>query len=439
MTRINVLSATLGVLLSAAVLALKPGCETSRQLPSSSSKPSYLQRGNRVQEHYDRYTQRLNSYYQTLLAALTSRAPELLSLLEPASRLQHGYQILPEIVADAAPVTLHSRARSAHYSWPWTDHLIRTAVSEIGRSNYQLNRTLELKPGAWQRVFEQLAREYRQMVDQQQNIHAHIQYNRLWQDAIAANRLNYDRETALHAQVRQRQEVREVFSARETAAVRKADGTMNQVVVANLNGLSAGLRERENLLAREIDAATNLFNTPGYVRIEQQNAHLWIVHVPFYTDIEDSEFVQSAKREIENRWHLRSGEDEFRIEVEFSYISPSDLYRSQKPPQHGMPIDTREHVGFFPTDRAILTTGAITTHVDRGAIILGPHNITPAILAHEFGHILGFRDAYIRAYRDLGKDGFEVMEIVAQPNDIMGAPATGPVLRRHYQTILKNS
>ena len=293
MTRINVLSATLGVLLSAAVLlALKPGCETSRQLPNSSSTPFYLQRGNRVQEHYDRYTHRLNSYYQSLSAALTSRAPELLSLLEPASRLQHGYQILPETVADAAPVTLHPQARSARYSWPWTDHLIRRAVSEIGRSNYQLNRALELKPKARQSVFEQLAREYRQMVEQQQNIHAHIQYNRLWQGAIAANRLNYDRETALHAQVLQRQEVLEIFSAREAAAVKNADGTMNQVVVANLNELSAGLRERENLLAREIDAATNLYNNPGYIRIKQQNANIWLVHVPFYTDIEDSEFFK---------------------------------------------------------------------------------------------------------------------------------------------------
>jgi hypothetical protein len=46
------------------------------------------------------------------------------------------------------------------------------------------------------------------------------------------------------------------------------------------------------------------------------------------------------------------------------------------------------------------------------------------VLAHEFGHVLGLRDAYFRGYRDLGADGYQVMEVVADPDDIMGAPGT---------------
>jgi hypothetical protein len=84
-----------------------------------------------------------------------------------------------------------------------------------------------------------------------------------------------------------------------------------------------------------------------------------------------------------------------------------------------------------------LTTGALTSHFYRDAIVLGPEDITPSVLAHEFGHVLGFNDAYIRGYKDLGKNGFQVMEIVADPEDIMGAPDTGAVLRRHFDRILE--
>ncbi|HYY25615.1 MAG TPA: hypothetical protein VE689_09005, partial [Candidatus Udaeobacter sp.] len=53
-------------------------------------------------------------------------------------------------------------------------------------------------------------------------------------------------------------------------------------------------------------------------------------------------------------------------------------------------------------------------------------------------HILGFKDAYFRGYKDLGKDGFQVMEVVADPDDIMGAAGTGAVLRSHFEKLLEN-
>jgi hypothetical protein len=436
MTALKVPSATLAVFLSAAAfVALKPSGHETRQAPRQSNVPLHVQRGDRVQEKYDDYTERLHAYYELLVAALQTRAPELLPILEPPNPLQHGYQILPNIIADPPPLTQPTRARSAQYSWPWTDHLIDSASSDVARSAHELKRALSLEPKMRQMAYQQLAARYRQIREQQQNIDAHIQYNRLWQGAIAANRSKYDSESVLHNRVLERQDVLEVFSARYAAALRSAHGTINQVVVASLNELSSGLTERERLLAREIDVATNLvFDPPVHVRVEQETRN-WVIHVQFYTDIQDSAFVKAAKQSIEDVWHVRSGKDGLRVQLHFSYVSPEYLYGTQKPPQYGSRMNIQKHVEQFPAGGAILTTGAITTHVNGRAIILGPHDITKGVLAHEFGHILGFRDAYFRGYKDLAEDGFQVLEIVADSDDIMGAPATGAVLRRHYEKL----
>ncbi|MCE3239998.1 MAG: hypothetical protein K0Q83_505, partial [Deltaproteobacteria bacterium] len=151
--------------------------------------------------------------------------------------------------------------------------------------------------------------------------------------------------------VLKRQEVLEVFNARYAAALTSAHGTISQVVMTSLNEFSSGLTERKNRLAREIDAARDLFyDTPGYVRVEKQISN-WIIHVPFYTDIQDNAFVQSAKRAMEDTWHLRSGENDFRVQLHFSYVSPEHLYGTETP-QNGDRMNIQKHVDHFPGDAA---------------------------------------------------------------------------------------
>ena len=51
--------------------------------------------------------------------------------------------------------------------------------------------------------------------------------------------------------------------------------------------------------------------------------------------------------------------------------------------------------------------------------------------------MLGFRDGYIRSYRDLGSDGFEIMELTSVFDDIMSAPREGDVQVAHFELILE--
>jgi hypothetical protein len=51
------------------------------------------------------------------------------------------------------------------------------------------------------------------------------------------------------------------------------------------------------------------------------------------------------------------------------------------------------------------------------------------------GQILGVRENYVRGYKDLGKDGFQIMEVVAEPDDIMGSGDKGAVFAYHFEKI----
>jgi hypothetical protein len=52
----------------------------------------------------------------------------------------------------------------------------------------------------------------------------------------------------------------------------------------------------------------------------------------------------------------------------------------------------------------------------------------PHVLVYAFGPILGFTDVYFRGSQALGAEGYLVMKVVADPEDIIGALGSGPVL-----------
>jgi hypothetical protein len=415
---------------------LEPGHNPSDSHRHKHPSAAYIQRGNQVQEHYQTYSQRLAGYHKSLLSALRTSVPDLIELLRAAPPLRHGYQILPEILpVPSAEAPL--RARTIAYSWPWTDRLIDQAWQEIVRHEAELRRAKILGGRQSRIIFERLASEFQRIGEQQRNIDAHLQYNRFWQAAIAADRAGYDLETALQNEVLERQGILDGLKNLDAAFGKVSISLKPFQTPLGLVQITNDLRTREASLTHRINGATSRIRTPGFVGLEHR-PHEWVFRVPLYTDIEDQAFVVSTKRIIESTWQLQDGINSFRVEIDIKYISTDLLYADSEKPIVGQRIDILEHLRRFPPGAAILTTGALTTHVRDYAIILGPHTIAPRVLAHEFGHLLGFRDRYIRGYKDLGEGGFQVIEVIADPNDIMAVPSTGSVLKSHFELILRS-
>ena len=194
------------------------------------------------------------------------------------------------------------------------------------------------------------------------------------------------------------------------------------------------------------------FDPAPFARIEQPAEHETLVTVRLYTDITNAAVVRAFAAAVETNWHVRAGHEEYRVRLSITTIPPDQLYCGRAgrhgapapqtetvcaPPAIGEKIDLAAHAGRFPDDGAVLTTGAAVVQlVGSGAIVLRPHDVAPRTLAHEFGHVLGFPDAYLRGYRDLGSDGFEVLEFVADYLDIMSNPGGGSVQARHFEGLI---
>jgi hypothetical protein len=50
--------------------------------------------------------------------------------------------------------------------------------------------------------------------------------------------------------------------------------------------------------------------------------------------------------------------------------------------------------------------------------------------------MLGFKDGYFRGYRDQGSDGYEVLEVILDPDEVVCAPEHGRVRRQHFEQVL---
>ena len=286
------------------------------------------------------------------------------------------------------------RVTTFAYSWPITRGYVDGEAQKLQR----LVADFEKAGGTiTSESLQEFIREYRTLVRNQATIDGYIQYNRFWQRAIADDRPRFDQLTALYDRM-----------------------------IAGDRGTQEAIQD-----------VLGLPEVPSFVGLGQDPPNATVLRVPVYTDIADGRFLESVENAIEAMWRVQEDDVIFALDIEFRQVDVSGLYSATSLPRPGNHMDIQAHASRFPEDGAVLTTGAEATHAFVGRYVaLGPGDISSRTLAHEFGHVLGFRDGYLRGYRDLGGAGFEILELTSAFDDIMSAPREGRVLGTHFRLVM---
>ena len=366
------------------------------------AQPAYVREGNRVQEQFHDYRDRLAQFFEELRLVIqrdlsANDASTLLKQLEkaPPPVGVYGYKMLPRIIDIPQPLT---PIRSFAYSWPITETYIRSEDVRLDKARSDLGRVDSSERSEKAARLAEIVSQYRELLRNQGTVDQYIEYNRFWQRSIADDQRHYDRMTQVYRALK--------AGAPDTAAT---------------------IRE---VLGKP--------RAPRFVRVRRTGSDRVVLQVRLYTDIDDDAYLSRAKTVIEETWKAEDTGTRYSVEVDLRKISTADLYRGRSAPKNGEHLDLDRHVSRFPSDGGVLTTGAEFTHGSVGRYVaLGPGDLDPRTFAHEFGHILGFNDGYVRGYNDLGERGFEILELTAFFDDIMSAPREGHVQATHFKLLLE--
>ena len=371
----------------------------ARPQAQAGTSPAYVQEGDRVEQEFRAYRDRLDKFYLSLRTAIERDIPILLTELQeaPPQPVVYGYQLLPHI-ADNGPLD-HKPVATFSYSWPITRGYIEGEGIKLDRILPAMQQASSATGVAKSALTLSLISSYKELVSNQRVIDQYIEYNRLWQRGIAEERKRYDEMTKLY-------KLMQVADPDTALAIRQMLG--------------------QPLVPSGIKAVT-----------DEEN-HRVVLHVPVYTDIENDSYLTLVKLTIERVWRAADADTSYSVDIEFRKVSTAALYEKDAAPKRGDHIDMKVHASRFPSDGVILTTGAeMTNAIVKRYLALGPGDISERTLAHEFGHLLGFPDGYIRGYKDLGDKGFEILELTSVFDDIMSAPRDGNVQPAHFKLILE--
>ncbi len=263
----------------AIVLGLAAG-----QIAPATSRPAYVREGDRVEQEFRTYRNRLEKFHTALQTTIQRDIPVLQSELReaPPQPVIYGYQLLPRIVDNASgqtrPVTSFS------YSWPITRGYINGEGIKLDRAEAEMQLADKATGVAKSALILSLIGSYKNLLDDQRVIDQYIEYNRLWQRTIAENRPRYDEMTKVYNLV-------QTADANTAAAIRQVLG--------------------QPLVPSSLKVVT-----------DNDNHHV-VLQVPIYTDIENDGFLAQAKSVIEKVWQARDADMSYSVEIEFRKISTS--------------------------------------------------------------------------------------------------------------------
>lgn len=371
------------------------------QLPVS--EPPWKKRLNEIASKRNALSDRLAAVHARLQTRVKAEKPELLARLDKDAPkpAETGYGLLPQIIPDEPEITDDSPVEQSYSirelgAWVAQEHGLVTELDS------RLERRLS--------PLEQEVEFYRKREENFRNLDAHVLYHSFWQQQIPTWPSFWERKNRLLALYR------------TWRASLKSDDRIP----------SSDVHEKLEQEMLKIKASPSLC-------LERAPSGRWSLPVRIATDVRDEAFLAAFAEGVELFWNGSQAmkDARLRIDVTWDRRSPESLY-PEGAPRKGEQVDTARHRERFGPAPLVLTTGADSTHVLKGAVFLGTGRISRRTLAHEFSHLLGFDDAYIRAYHgsvDTG-NGAVFVEVTPFPGSLLATPGRGRVTRGMAETLI---
>lgn len=314
-----------------------------------------------------------------------------------------GYGVLPEIRREE-PTDPPPLGKTI-YAMPWVERELARLSAEVTDLTLRLSNDLALEP---------MADLYLALRKRHEVLGEHISYHAYWQAAVREHQQFFAARNALLPQVER--------------LARLID--------------TGGPHSKVEPLRAEILARVAPFRPVEGLRIQQLPDGTRRLPVEVWTDIEDDHFLQRIREAVEAAFvHSRAARSEqFVVEVTFHHVSIEALYPEGCAPGTGDMLDYAAHRARFPDHGLVLTTGGESTHAWPGdRIVLGPAPMTENTIAHEFAHLLGFSDAYLRGHEKklCNPGGAVIVEWNGLSGDMMGHFEGGRVSVEQIRTLIR--
>ena len=347
---------------------------------------------NRLEDIQSILVRRTRNKYPALLARLS---------LEPVEPRVSGYGLLPEIQENGPFYT--ALPNQTVYSMRWLEDRL---VEESENAENLFDRLSQVSD------LESLVTRFEDSIEKLRHLENQLSYQEQWQKSLAEYPAYFQKRNSLIAQFQ------------EIESLRRNDGSE-----ALISELSEQLRQE----------AVSFKPTPGLALVNTDGGER-VLPVTICTDIESKGFLQAFKQGVDEAFNqsLAAGVHRFSLELNWRVLDADFLY-PEGAPRRGDKINVETHLSLFKDCPLILTTGASSTNAWVGErIVLGTDPERRRTLAHEFGHLLGFEDAYLRGYTGDPNSvyGVEFVEWTGLTDDLMGNPGGGRVSSEMIETLL---
>jgi len=362
------------------------------------------QKLEQLQQQHDLAFSLMREVHAALLLRIQKddRALSMLISLDPPKRRATGYGLLPEILDDA-PRTAMIPVETL-YSLKWLETRLDKEFREIGFLQELLSK--EAEPGYLVTLFNDTWKRL-------QSLENHLGYHAKWQEAVTQYPAYFSEKNDL------------IVLARAMKLL--IDNSGPPKLIADL---------RQHLLQKIAP-----FKPTRGLQLSYGDDGEMTLPVTVCTDIENKRFRSAFEAGVQEVITQSSAAQKhrFSIALKWRIIRPEVLYGGNAP-SRGAAINVGAHYALFADCPLVITTGASSLNARVGErIFLSTEPVSRRTLAHEFGHLIGFEDAYLRGYDGNPGDpyGVTIVEWSGLSSGLMGDSDGGQVSSEMIETLVR--